>query len=165
MILTIWRHGEAGRAASDRERELTPEGADDIGFGCQQFHNVCEARSIAHPTAILHRPWLRTTQSAEILAGAFSHAAIAPAAALQPGSSTREVDGALADLNAKPGEHVLLVSHQPLVSELIDHYLGARGSVPALTPGGMATLDLIEPAAGCASLLFWALPPEFEAGL
>ena len=32
MIVTIWRHGEAGRAISDRKRELTGRGTDDIGW-------------------------------------------------------------------------------------------------------------------------------------
>jgi phosphohistidine phosphatase len=165
MILTIWRHGQAGSAPSDRIRELTPVGAGDLGFGCQQFLRFCEARSIALPTVILHSPWLRTTQSAEILAGAFSHATLTPDAVLGPDSSITEINQAIASYASDTVEHLLLVSHQPLVSQLIDYYLGTPGLVPGLSPGGMATLELIEPAAGCASLSFWALPPEYEASI
>lgn len=165
MILTVWRHGEAGPAPSDRQRELTPRGADDLGFGCQQFHRACEARAIAPPTIILHSPWLRTTQSAEILAAAFSHAVLTPSDALGANSSISRVNQAVASVASDTVEHLLVVSHQPLVSQLIDYYLGAPGRVPGLSPGGMATLEMLVPAAGCASLFFWALPPEYEAGI
>ncbi len=33
MIITIWRHGEAGQASRDYERTLTDRGCDDVGFG------------------------------------------------------------------------------------------------------------------------------------
>jgi phosphohistidine phosphatase len=167
MILTIWRHGAAQDAAIDRERELTVTGRDDVGFGCHQFHHACQARHIAHPERILHSPWVRTTQTAEIVASAFTHATLAPEPALQPGSKVGAVDRALAAVAGKRGSdrHVLLVSHQPLVSQLVDHYLGGAGTVPPLPPGGLVTMSLELPAADCGELLFWAFPPEFEVGL
>jgi phosphohistidine phosphatase len=58
--------------------------------------------------------------------------------------------------------HLILVSHQPLVSSLINHYLGEWGRVPPLSPGGFCTLHISAPAEGCAELVFWALPPEFQ---
>jgi phosphohistidine phosphatase SixA len=57
----------------------------------------------------------------------------------------------------------VLVSHQPLVSYLIDHLLGEVALVPALPPGGLVTMDLAAPARACGRLLFWALPPQYEA--
>ncbi len=162
MILTIWRHGEAGSASRDELRELTTRGADDIGFGCQQFHQGCEARGIAPPTHILHSPWLRTTQTAEIIAGAYSHARLAAFDALRPGATPEDVDRALSDYEA--AEHVLLVHHQPLVARLLGYYLDDAGQVPFLNPGGLATLSLAAVAAGTGALLFWAVPPEYEVG-
>lgn len=166
MIVTIFRHGEAGDAANDRSRELTDSGRDDIAFACRQFHRACESRGLLHPQRIFYSPWTRTLQTAEILAAAFTHAATAETKALRPGSTTGNVDAALEKYaNPLPADgHVLLVSHQPLVSQLIDHYLGERGRVPGLTPGGLATLRLDVALAGCGQLLFWALPPEYEAG-
>jgi phosphohistidine phosphatase len=167
MIVTIWRHGEAGSAASDRLRELTGTGMDDIGFGCAQFHQACRTRGIPHPDRLAYSPWVRTSQTADIIAAAFSHASVSPMEALQPGSTLADVDAALSDLlrASSPPQHLVLVSHQPLVSHLVDYYLGERGRAPALSPGGVVTLALEVPAADCGRLLFWALPPEYEAGV
>jgi phosphohistidine phosphatase len=165
MIITIWRHGEAHEGAIDRRRELTSSGCDDVGFGCRQFQSACSARKISQPTGILYSPWVRTTQTAKIIAAAFTHASSTAEAALQPGGTISEVDQALADVIATdfPPAHVLLVSHQPLVSHLIDHYLGQESAVPSLSPGSLVTLSLDVPASACGTLLFWALPPQYEA--
>ena len=169
MIVTIWRHGEAGMAVPDQLRELTGEGEDDVGFGCLQFHTACESRGISHPQLVLHSPWVRTTQTADILGAAFTHAGRRPLKALQPGSDVAAVDAALVEVESAAADpstqHVALVSHQPLVSWLVDHYLGEPGTVPPLSPGGLVTLELDVPAKGCGQLLFWALPPEYEAGI
>ena len=166
MILTIWRHGEAGQAASDRQRELTDRGMDDIGFGCQQFHTACMARALPHPQLILHSPWVRTSQTAQLVASAFSHAQLRAHAALQPGAGMPGVDALLEEEQRdRHCEHLLLVSHQPMVSRLVERYLGERGQVPSLSPGGLATLALEAVSPGGAKLLFWALPPEYEASI
>ena len=151
------------RARRDEQRELTVRGADDIGFGCQQFHQACEARGIAQPAHILHSPWLRTTQTAEIIAGAYSHARLEPCEALRPGATPADVERTLGAFEAD--EHVLLVHHQPLVSRVLGHYLGDAAQVPFLDPGGLASLTMAFAAPGCASLLFWSVPPEYEVGL
>jgi len=167
-ILTIWRHGTAGEAVVDRQRELTGSGRDDVGFGCHQFHTACKTWNVVHPTRILYSPWVRTTQTAEILAAAFTHAEKTAETALQPGSDVAAVNRALERLfdHAKDDQqHLLLVSHQPLVSQLVDYYLGSRGSVPQLPPGGLVTLSLEYPATDCGTLLFWAIPPEYEVGV
>ena len=163
MILTIWRHGEAGSASRDEQRELTARGADDVGFGCRQLHQACEGRGIAPPSHILHSPWLRTTQTAGIIAGAYSHAELVSSEALRPGATPSEVDHCLATYAA--AEHLLLVHHQPLVSGLLAHYLDDAGQVPFLTPGGFASLSLDVPAPACGTALFWAVAPEYAGGL
>ncbi len=163
MIVTIWRHGEAGSAARDRLRELTDRGRDDVAFACHRFHDTCEERGLGHPTRILHSAWVRATQTADIVASAFSHANMRPFEALAPGNGPRQVDEALHQLGPESDDHLVLVSHQPLVSTLVDHYLGDPGRVPSLSPGGLVVLSLDVVAAGCGELLFWALPPEYEA--
>jgi phosphohistidine phosphatase len=171
MIVTIWRHGEAGEAFADRRRELTGSGRDDIGFGCQQFHLACAGRNMPAPDLILHSPWVRTRQTAELIASAFAHATIRPEEALRPGSEPAAVDAALDACmesqlkSAACPQHVVLVSHQPLVSRLVDNYLGETGSVPPLSPGGLATLELDVAATDGGRLRFWALPPEYEASV
>ena len=165
MIVTVWRHGEAGRAATDRLRELTGRGFDDIGFGCSRFHDACHERGIPPPGLICHSPWVRTTQTADIISSAFSHAGMQVMEALRPGGSCRAVDAALAAIQSPPSPpgHLVLVSHQPLVSSLVEHYLGEAGRVPAHIPGGLATVAMEIPGRGCAQLLFWAMPPQYRA--
>jgi phosphohistidine phosphatase SixA len=167
MILTIWRHGEAERGARDRARALTAVGYDDIGFGCRQFYEACNSRKLPHPDCVLYSPWTRTAQTAEIIAGAFTHARAKIETALQPGSDLPAVDAALRGLQAsEPAPaHVLLVSHQPLVSRLADHYLGEAALAPPLCAGGLATLRMEGVGPGCGTLQFWAMPPEYEAGM
>jgi phosphohistidine phosphatase len=163
MILTIWRHGTAEEGVNDRLRELTGSGRDDVGFGSHRFHAICLARTIPHPQKILHSPLVRTTQTAGLIAAAFTHASLAADKALQPGDSVAAVDTVVDESMGSDSEHLLLVSHQPLVSRLVEYYLGKESSVPFITPGGFVTLSLEDTAPGCARLLFWALPPEYEA--
>lgn len=166
MIVTIWRHGEAGRAATDRQRELTDRGLDDIGFGCQQFLKGLVGRGMVPPDLILYSPWIRTWQTGEIVAATFTHASAREHQALQPGSTITEVDHCLSALHddAAIPSHVVLVSHQPLVSQLVEYYLGRATDVPPLSPGGLVTFALQTPARDCGELSFWAVPPEYEAG-
>jgi phosphohistidine phosphatase len=115
---------------------------------------------------VLHSPLVRTTQTAEIISSAFNHASVSVEAALQPGGSVTALDATVAALSEQQRvAHIVLVSHQPLVSYLLAHYLGEVGSVPSLPPGGLATLALDVCATGCGTALFWAFPPEYEAGL
>ena len=165
MIVTVWRHGQAGSAFSDRERRLTGEGADDVGFGCQQFHELCNERGIPHPDHIFYSNWVRTTQTADIIASAFTHASAEPCVALVPGSTPADAEKLLDELLATdPGPvHVVLVSHQPLVSRLVDYLLENDMRVPSLNPGALVSLQLTVAARGCGELLFWSLPPGYEA--
>jgi phosphohistidine phosphatase len=164
MIVTLWRHAQAADGKIDRLREITVSGRDDVVSGCHRFEEACSARRIMLPGHILHSPLVRTTQTARIIAAACSHATVIPERALQPGGDADAVDDALHQLSdATAGKsHVVLVSHQPLLSHLVGHYLGAGNSVPFLTPGAWVTLSVAAPAIPGARLLFWALPPEYE---
>jgi len=163
MIITIVRHGQAGDAACDESRELTTTGTDDVSFGCHQLHDLCSDKSLLMPQHILHSSWRRTTQTAEILAAAFTIPVVA-FDALLPGGGVGDVDKALTQLNARNNSigHSVLVGHQPMVSELVDCYLGDHGKVPSLPPGGFVTMSLHVHARGCGELLFWAFPPEYR---
>jgi phosphohistidine phosphatase SixA len=165
MILTIWRHGEAEDAAVDRSRRLTSNGRDDIGFACHQFHDACAARGIPQPRCVLFSPWVRTQQTAEIISAAFAGAIPTVETALQPDSNVPTVETMLSRRADSVDNHTILVSHQPLVSAVVDHLLGETRRVPFLSPGGLATLQLDAVGQGCAELLFWALAPEYEAGV
>ena len=53
----------------------------------------------------------------------------------------------------------------PLVSQLVDYFLDTAGSVPSLSPGALVTFELSSPARACGELRFWAVPPEYQAGV
>jgi len=167
MIVTIQRHGEAGHASTDAERQLTAKGLNDIKLGSVKLRDSCDARSLTTPSLILYSAWARTTQTAELLANAFPEAALRFEASLLPGGSVATVSQSLAAWGDQYDNdaHILLVSHQPLVSYLADTYLGFPHSAPSLCPGGRLTLHMDIPAEGWGSLLFWAFPPEYEASL
>ncbi|MEH6591484.1 MAG: hypothetical protein V7746_14580 [Halioglobus sp.] len=166
MIVTVFRHGEAGFELVDANRSLTSRGIDDISFGARQFRDACTLRKLPTPTLFLYSKWLRTTETADILALSFIGVPMRPEQALIPDATCTEVVAMLSQLDEAEGpEHVVLVSHQPLVSELADYLLGRSNPVPSLSPGGQFTVELPVAARDCASLLFWSLPPEYEAGI
>ncbi len=153
MRVTVWRHGEAGSAPSDRERALTDRGRRELITQAQEFVARSCAAGAQKPVAIHHSPWLRTTQTADVLAGILEVPVVA-FATLAPGSTLVDVDQAL-----DPGErHIVLVSHQPLVSELLWFWLDSI-DLPPLAPGGWATVDITAHARGTADLLDACVAP------
>ncbi|MBN7798869.1 SixA phosphatase family protein [Parahaliea mediterranea] len=165
MIVTVWRHGEAGQAAEDRLRELTPAGERDVALGARRLREICRKREQPLPDALLYSRWQRTTRTARLIAAEF--ASLSPVAedSLIPGCSPAHVESTLDRLwcEQRPPEHLVLVSHQPLVTRLVDHLTGQRGAVPPHPPGGLVTLSVEVPAAVGAGLLWWAFPPNYEA--
>lgn len=165
MLLTVWRHGEAVAGSPDLERTLSASGRDDIATGSRSFAAALIRRGLAPPTQLFHSRWVRTAQTAQIICNHLPEGvAVNELAALIPGSSRTGVEAslALAEAARNDGAHLVLVSHQPLVSSLIDSWLGERGEVPSLQPGAFAVLDMPVVAAGCATLCFYAVPPAFS---
>ncbi len=165
MIVTIWRHGEAGLAVTDEARELTAGGADDVSYGSHRINNHCQDSGLATPGVILHSPLVRTLQTAEIIDAAFSHATMAESVELAPGGNLDGVDALVNGvLESEPNtRHLVLVSHQPLVTYLVNHWLGDGGAVPSLPPGGLVSVEMDVAGRDCARLKFWSLPPQYEA--
>ena len=122
------------------------------------------ASNVPHPDTILHSPLVRASQTADIIAAAFTHANVTAVQALQSGTKVVAVDEAVSRFidTGYHQQHMLLVSHQPLVSNLVEYYLEG-GSAPFLAPGGLVTLSMGCLAPACGRLLFWAFPPEYRA--
>ncbi len=158
MLVTIWRHGEAAPGRPDRERRLTDRGHADLRRGAAAFAPALEGRGLPLPDGLHASRWVRTWQTAAYLTEALGLPAVEEAA-LIPGTGPEDVEACLARLPA--AAHRVLVSHQPLVSGLVDRWLGEPGLVPALSPGAFAVLEAEVFAPGCASLCFWAAPPDY----
>lgn len=112
MMLYLLRHGEAeARAANDASRRLTNRGRQEVDSVARQFQ-------INHlPLDIcISSPYVRAMQTAERFLEL-----VAPAVAVQQDARlTPEIRASeiMKLLDAVSAEHVLLVSHNPLLSEL-----------------------------------------------
>jgi phosphohistidine phosphatase len=146
MLVTVWRHGEAGGAPRDRDRALTNFGAEALGKAVLRFKDVIEAEAQPAVTSIVSSPWLRTLQTADILGGAVG---VTPrsVAWLAPNAALKDVE-LIFGLQEK---HLLLVSHQPLVSELLWYWLDDKALAP-LAPGGWASVLITDHGQGLGTL-------------
>ena len=148
MIVTVWRHAEAGIAASDAFRPITPKGREALQVSGSHFVRELEKASIGSVTSLLYSPYLRTRESAEILR-ALCHPAQALAEnRLAPGSDFDDI----AQLVVTEERHLLLVSHHPLVSALVSFWCDDPTLAP-LSPGGFATVALLCSERGGAELM------------
>lgn len=162
MIVSIFRHGEAGHAARDRERTLTAAGERDIQAAGEALFAACKRRdSVPMPQQIAVSPWVRTAQTAAILAQCWPGIALLESPDLQPGATVANVDNLVGDVAQQGCAHIVLVSHQPLVSHIHSHYLDDAGRVPGMAPGAFTTFSLDTVAPLCGELLFFSTPPVY----
>lgn len=146
MKLWVLRHGEAEpRANSDAERRLTAHGREQVLRSA--------ARLLGEPLqAIIASPYVRAQQTAALVHGALG--LVEPVRTvpwLTPDNDPQQV---IAELDRLGLEHVLLVSHQPLVGALV----GLLEQGHCQTPAAMSTATLAElegdwPLAGLMTLL------------
>ncbi|AZL69732.1 MULTISPECIES: phosphohistidine phosphatase SixA [Pseudomonas] len=145
MKLWVLRHGEAQpRANTDAERPLTAHGREQV------------LRSAAHLLgqplqAIIASPYVRAQQTAALVHDALGFAEpVRTVPWLTPESNVQQVIGELERLGL---EHVLLVSHQPLVGSLVGMLEHGHAQQPApLSTASLAMLDGDWPLAGLMTL-------------
>lgn len=145
MKLWLLRHGEAeAQAASDAERVLTPHGRQEVQ------HSAAHLQGQAL-TAILASPYRRAQQSAELVKQVLGFAGtIETVPWLTPDSDPRQV---LRQLDRRGGAAVLLVTHQPLVGQLVGILMhGHRQSPMLMHTASLAELDGEMPFAGLMNL-------------
>jgi phosphohistidine phosphatase len=113
MHLYLLRHGEAEpRHYDDAQRVLTSHGQQEVINVARQFAK----RNIAL-TRCFHSPFVRTIQTSDLfLTESGSRIKSDPLVLLTPSHRALQV---LAFLGSLKAEHVLLVTHNPLVSELL----------------------------------------------
>lgn len=138
LPLYFLRHADAEpfSAAGDAQRPLTMKGLAQA----KRVGEFCARVGIA-PAAILHSPYLRTTETAEIVGrhlGIKLTSAKFLASGMQP-------TAAFDELNARRGANgsLMLVGHEPDFSELIGTLIGG-GAVPARVVVKKASLTLVE---------------------
>lgn len=156
MLLLILRHGEAEPAGSggDSARRLTANGR-------QAVRRVLARAASAgvKPEAILVSPYLRARETAEIAGEVFGLSAPAiPAHALVPDSHSESIwDEVRVHADAS---QLLLVGHNPVLSDLLTVLLGAGGYSIDLKTSGLACLDVGAVGSQLRGRLVWLLTPE-----
>ncbi len=147
MLVTVWRHGEAGAAPRDEDRELTARGVRTVCEATVEFRQWLSEAQIAPVSEIWYSPLVRTFQTAGLL-GKGLGCEIQACEALAPGTNLHKPDTFLPAV----AEHVMIVTHQPFVSQVIWHWLDDDRLEPIL-PGGWATLELTVPTRGGGELV------------
>ncbi len=161
MNLYLLRHGlaaepGAGGAHTDAERPLTPKGERKLWRSAEAMQALGLSFDL-----ILTSPCVRARQTAEIVAQAVgARKRIELTGALAPGAGTRKVIEHLARLEPAP-EDVLLVGHEPGMSELISLLVaGDSGLSVVMKKGGLCKLSAESLQAGRCAALEWLLTPK-----
>ncbi len=139
MELYIVRHGHAERAASsDERRPLSSEGHAQAAHLAGMFAEFVPPL-MARPTVVLSSGADRARLTAEIIAGAVG---VEPKIeeALGLSGSVRAVAELLSAL-ADEHESVMIVGHNPTLSDLVEHLTGRES--PCLRTGELALLSNI----------------------
>jgi phosphohistidine phosphatase len=161
MRLLVFRHGIAeDRSAdgTDSGRALTAEGVERTRAAARGLARIADA-----PDIILTSPKLRAVQTADEAAAAFDRP-VEVLEALADGPP----DETLTALAARGEQAVMIVGHEPMLSELIEQVCtgGRRGGFIDLRKAGCAYLELARDSRGdvtAASLLWLATPKMLRA--
>lgn len=144
--MTVWRHGEAGTAPRDRDRALTTLGIHALSKAVLRFNACTHDKSLPSVTRIITSPWLRTLQTADIVGEAL---AVSPVVEvwLAPNAVVTDAEA----IFERQEKHVVLISHQPFVSELLWYWLDSTALAP-LAPGGWASVAIADHGQGLGTL-------------
>ena len=154
MLLTIWRHGEAGPAPRDAERELSERGRSEVAAAAEAFTRWLTQSGHPKVERLRHSPLTRTSQTATILHGVLRPMSCVADQLLAPGA-----DLANTMWQAIDATHVLLVSHEPFVSRAIAVWSDDE-TLPPLAPSGYATLEVLSLTRGGATVLRHRSSPQ-----
>jgi phosphohistidine phosphatase len=161
MNLYILRHGIAvdpgtPGLGNDSERPLTPEGKRKL----RQIATAMEALELSFDL-ILSSPYVRAEQTAGVVAEALKlRKTVEFSDTLTPGGSMRGLVAAINDLRPTP-EEVLLVGHEPFLSELISLLVsGGAGLSVVIKKGGLCKLAAETLRCGRCATLEWLLTPR-----
>jgi phosphohistidine phosphatase len=151
MRLTLFRHAIAeDHAPRDQDRALTPHGVEQLERALDRLGEDGWA-----PGAILHSPYVRTTQTALAIARRFPRLDVVPLAEL-----ARDDLAAILHV-AAPFRDPVLVGHQPTLGELLAWLIGAAEDATPLPRAGVAMIELDGlPPRGPGRLLAMIPPPR-----
>ena len=166
MNLYILRHGIAVERGTpgcktDAGRPLTPKGTRQLRQIAGAMQNLDLSFNL-----ILSSPFLRARQTAEIVAQSLRRKKrLAFSDELTPGGNPKALIQQLIELKPAP-ENVLLVGHEPYLSELIGRLIsGGTTADIELKKGGLAKLEVASLRFGRCATLAWLLTPKQMKGM
>ena len=148
MLLTLWRHGEAGFATTDEVRALTPRGREEVVAMAKGYVAWVGVSGLGLVSLLLHSPYQRTVETAELLGEQLRPCIQKVDLSLAPGACPE----AFSENDYSGHEHIVMVSHQPFVSQAIAVWVDDVTLAP-LAPGGYSTLEVTCLTRGGATLL------------
>jgi len=158
LIVYILRHGEAEAKSSqvpDDERHLTTVGKSRLR------RNLVVAAEIGTKIdLILTSPLVRAKESAEIAKDVFGIERLEIEETLEPMRSPYEVYQSLAKYASI--ERLLVVTHQPLISSLMNALLNWEESFFAFPAGTIAKIEIIDLTSNPRGTLLFLLPYSIE---
>lgn len=124
MNLYLVRHAEAEKlqpGRKDSDRKLTRDGKDRIKNAADQWLHF-----IKKPDFICTSPYVRAVETAEIIAKSFDFKKeIIIDKSLAAGCLTKDL---IELVNSLDGEDIMVVGHQPDLSEHVSNLISARGA-------------------------------------
>lgn len=161
MNLFLLRHGlavERGGAGYDKDadRPLTAKGERRL----ERIADAMEAMDLSFD-AILSSPYVRARQTAEIITRALGlKKKLEFSDDLKPGGEARALLAALNKRDPRP-DSVLLVGHEPYLSELISTLTCGDGRMLIdFKKGGLCKLDIATLRHGRCATFAWLLTPR-----
>lgn len=162
MRLLVFRHGIAEKQATDgtdASRVLTSEGVERARAAARGLHRIA-----AQLDVVLTSPKMRALQTANEAGAAFK-CAVEVLEALSGGPP----DATLRALAARSERAVMIVGHEPMLSELVEQVCTGdrRLGFVDLRKAGCACLDVVlQPNGGVTSAtLLWLATPRMLGGL
>jgi phosphohistidine phosphatase len=162
MNLYFVRHAEAkplgGPVTTDAARPLTADGERDARIMGRML-----SRLEPHVPMIAYSPLLRAARTASLLSEGFK---VRPAAEtwneLTPGVHANEL---LARVNAVSAHALVLVGHQPDMTNLLALLVADAAAEIALPPGAIACVTLNPGLTQSVGRMHWLLTPELVRAL
>lgn len=161
MNLFILRHGLAVEPSSavqakDSERPLTPKGERKLW----KIAEAMEAMEISFDW-ILSSPYVRARQTAEIIAEALDlRKKLELSQTLTPAGSAKKLVELLSQ-RAPPPDNVLLVGHEPYLSDLVALLISGGTNVSVtMKKGGLCKLSVESLEHDRCASLEWLLTPK-----
>lgn len=155
-VIYIMRHGEAEQVApSDALRPLTPLGRQEATAAATHLINDRGEQAPNADLVVVASPYVRAQQTAKIVLEALNYTQpLITSDQITPDISARYATKALDGIiSGADGKDLLVVSHMPLVSELINHLVwGDNDQRVAMGTAYVAKLKSDVVACGMAEL-------------